>query len=171
MHRVGRLRTAFLLAAFSLLQSSLAAAQPRAVTIRALEPGDANIVEFARQGAAERLRGEECRKLLMDFTDAGGRTLLDSLARFGVGPEEYIKVLPLLDGSNRPLCQANQSQLLTTAGVARVFVCPTFVKAVYQQRVMAEVYLIHEMLHTLGLVENPPSSHDITRQVVRRCAP
>jgi hypothetical protein len=88
-----------------------------------------------------------------------------------LGPEEYIKVLPLLDGSNRPLCQANQSQLLTTAGVARVFVCPAFVKAVYQQRVMAEVYLIHEMLHTLGLGENPPTSQDITRQVVRRCAP
>jgi hypothetical protein len=171
MHRAGRLRTACLLAALSLLHSSPAAAQPRAVTIRALEPGDASIVEFARQGAAERLRGEECRKLLVDFTDSRGRSLGDNLARFGVGPEEYIKVLPLLDGSNRPLCQANQSQLLTRAGVARVFVCPSFVKSVYQQRTMAEVYLIHEMLHTLGLGENPPTSHDITRQVARRCAP
>jgi hypothetical protein len=171
MHRAGRLRTAFLLAVLPLLATSPAAAQPRPVTIRALEPGDASVVEFARQGAAERLRGEECRKILVDFTDSRGNSLVDNLARFGLGPEEYIKVLPLLDGSNRPLCQANQSQLLTTAGVARVFVCPAFVKAVYQQRVMAEVYLIHEMLHTLGLGENPPTSQEITRQVVRRCAP
>jgi hypothetical protein len=79
-------------------------------------------------------------------------------------------MLPLLDGEARPLCQANQSQLLTSAG-PRLFVCKAFLETVYQRRVMAEVYLIHEMLHTLGLGENPPTSHEITRQVVRRCAP
>jgi hypothetical protein len=36
---------------------------------------------------------------------------------------------------------------------------------------MAEVYVIHEMLHTLGHGENPPTSHEITQKVVRRCAP
>jgi hypothetical protein len=80
-------------------------------------------------------------------------------------------MLPLLDGETRPLCKANQSQLLTSAGVPRVFVCKSFLETVYQRRAMAEVYVIHEMLHTLGLGENPPTSHDITRQVVRRCAP
>jgi hypothetical protein len=35
---------------------------------------------------------------------------------------------------------------------------------------MAEVYVIHEMLHTLGLGENPPSSQEITQAVVKRCA-
>ena len=29
--------------------------------------------------------------------------------------------------------------------------------------------LIHEMLHALGLAENPPSSEDITRRVRERC--
>jgi len=29
--------------------------------------------------------------------------------------------------------------------------------------------LIHEMLHALGLHENPPSSLEITRHVVARC--
>ena len=88
-----------------------------------------------------------------------------------MGPDEYLAMLPLLDGSARPLCKANQSQLVTSAGVPRVFVCKPFLKTVNERRVMAEVYLIHEMLHTLGLGENPPSSHDITSQVVRRCAP
>jgi hypothetical protein len=32
-----------------------------------------------------------------------------------------------------------------------------------------EVVIIHELLHTLGLRENPPSSAQITKQVRRRC--
>jgi hypothetical protein len=146
-------------------------ARARAAAIRPLEAGDLKIVEAARQGAQARLRAPECRKLLADFSDAEGRPLEQRLAAFAVAPEEFLATLPLLDGSSRPLCQANRSHLLTTAGVPRVFVCKSFLKAVYQDRVMAEVYLIHELLHTLGLGENPPTSHDITRQVVRRCAP
>jgi hypothetical protein len=34
---------------------------------------------------------------------------------------------------------------------------------------LAEFALIHEMLHTLGLGENPPTSLQITQQVKRRC--
>ena len=34
----------------------------------------------------------------------------------------------------------------------------------------AEIVLIHEMLHTLGLGENPPSSQAITNHVLRRCS-
>jgi hypothetical protein len=37
--------------------------------------------------------------------------------------------------------------------------------------VLAESIVIHEMLHTLGLGENPPSSQEITQQVKRRCGP
>jgi hypothetical protein len=33
----------------------------------------------------------------------------------------------------------------------------------------ADVLLIHEMLHSLGLGENPPSSREITEHVVARC--
>lgn len=139
--------------------------------VRPLEAGDAKVVEAARQGARARLRAPECRKLLADYRDAEGRPLEERLAAFALPADEFLATLPLLDGSARPLCQANRSHLLTTAGVPRVFVCQSYLKAVYQERVMAEVYLIHELLHTLGLGENPPSSHDITRQVVRRCAP
>jgi len=30
-------------------------------------------------------------------------------------------------------------------------------------------WIIHEMLHTLGLGENPPSSREITQRVNERC--
>jgi hypothetical protein len=175
MHRDGRRRTtpaALLLAASALVASAEGAESPaRLVPVRALEPGDANVAEVARQGAIARLRNPECRQVLDDFTDAKGRKLHEKLQAFGVGPDEYLAMLPLLDGESRPLCRANRSQLVTTAGVARVFVCKSFLETVYQRRAMAEVYVIHEMLHTLGLGENPSTRREITRQVIRRCAP
>jgi len=33
----------------------------------------------------------------------------------------------------------------------------------------AEMILIHELLHTLGLGENPPTSLEITARVTERC--
>jgi hypothetical protein len=33
----------------------------------------------------------------------------------------------------------------------------------------AEIAVIHEALHTLGLGENPPDSREITRLVTERC--
>jgi hypothetical protein len=176
MHRDGRRRTALavlLLASLPFLATGSEGAEnhARLVPVRALEPGDANVAEVARQGAIARLRNPECRQVLSDFTDAKGRRLHERLKAFGVGPDAYLAMLPLLDGESRPLCKANQSQLLTSAGVPRVFVCKSFLETVYQRRVMAEVYVIHEMLHTLGLGENPPTSQDITQKVVKRCAP
>jgi hypothetical protein len=55
-------------------------------------------------------------------------------------------------------------------GVARVVVCKPFLRTVDRERATAEVYVIHEMLHTLGLGENPPRSQQITQAVKRRCA-
>ena len=175
MHRDGRRLTAsaaFLLAGLTSLGAAEGAQkQARLVPVRALDPSDANVAEVARQGAIARLRNPDCRQVLSDFIDGKGRKLHENLQAFGVGPDEYLAMLPLLDGETRPLCKANQSQLLTSAGVPRVFVCKAFLETVYQRRVMAEVYVIHEMLHTLGLGENPPTSHDITQKVVKRCAP
>jgi hypothetical protein len=176
MHHDGRRRTALaalLLASLPLFGAAAEGAQSHArpVPVRALDPGAASVAEAARQGAIARLRNPECRQLLDDFTDAKGRKLHESLQAFGVGPDQYLAMLPLLDGEPRPLCKANQSQLLSSTGVPRVFVCKAFLETVYPRRVMAEVYVIHEMLHTLGLGENPPTSHDITQKVVKRCAP
>jgi hypothetical protein len=109
--------------------------------------------------------------VLDDFADGQGRPLSEKLRVFGVSPEEYLGMLPFLDGASRPLCDAGQSQLLTTAGTARVLVCKPFLDTVRDRRITAEVYVIHEMLHTLGLGENPPTSQEITQQVIRRCAP
>jgi hypothetical protein len=53
-----------------------------------------------------------------------------------------------------------------------VYVCPArFLDTFRKNPGLAEAYLIHEMLHSLGLGENPPSSREITERVIDRCRP
>jgi hypothetical protein len=170
MHREGRLAAAFLLIGLSrLLVAPAALAQgPQG---RALPAFQARTAEFARRGAIERLRSPECQLIFGDFKDGEGRWLSANLVPFALPPYEYLARLPFLDGAGHSSCSGGHSQLLTAQGVGRVFVCKAFLQTVERDRAMAEVYLIHEVLHTLGLGENPPSSHEITQQVKRRCAP
>ena len=135
-----------------------------------LPPNEAQRVEFAREGAMRRLKDPACHGLLEEFRDARDQPLRVKLGSFGVSADQYLAMLPFLDGSERPLCQRGQSELLTVRGVARVVVCKPFLQTVDRERATAEVYVIHEMLHTLGLGENPPTSQQITQAVKRRCA-
>jgi hypothetical protein len=58
----------------------------------------------------------------------------------------------------------------TTPGGRVVRVCIDELKRTWQQDPEHTVAsFIHEMLHTLGLDENPPSSAEITRRVVAGC--
>ena len=141
------------------------------VGLRPLPSFEARSVEFAREGAMRRLREPRCQRLLEEFADSDGRPLTAKLASFGVSADQYLAMIPFLDGTSRPLCKGGQSQLLTARGVARIAVCQPFLQTVDRERVTAEVYVIHEMLHTLGLGENPPSSQEITQRVKRQCAP
>jgi hypothetical protein len=144
---------------------------PAQVGLRPLPSFEARSVEFAREGAMRRLREPECQRLLEEFRGKDGSPLTAKLASFGVSADQYLAMIPFLDGTSRPLCKGGQSQLLTTRGVARIAVCQPFLQTVDRERVTAEVYVIHEMLHTLGLGENPPSSQEITQRVKRQCAP
>lgn len=157
------------LSTFALLVAFAGSASAQA-GLRPLGAFEARTVDFARQGAIQRLRSPECRGLLEEMRAEDGRTLAARLEAFDVPVERYLAMIPFLDGTNRPLCRGGQSQLLTTRGVPRVLVCQAFLQTVARQRVMAEVYVIHELLHTLGLGENPPSSQEITRIVKQRCA-
>ena len=55
-------------------------------------------------------------------------------------------------------------------GSRAVQVCPEAIRFRYRKDPRyVEAILIHEALHTLGLGENPPSSFEITKRVMRRC--
>jgi hypothetical protein len=207
-----RVSRRLLVLALTLTTAASATAAPPAV--RGLTRWDASAVERAVAGASRRLEDPRCQTVLDDFevggrtlraaleewgtspagylrlvpfldgserplcrhgnvalvTEVGGRTLRAALEEWGTSPAGYLRLVPFLDGSERPLCRHGNVALVTEVGVRRVFVC-TAVFSAHQLRNpgVAESMIIHEMLHTLGLGENPPSSIEITQRVESRC--
>jgi hypothetical protein len=129
-------------------------------------------------GAARRLEGAECQKVLSDFTDPEGRTLLANLEPWERTPSANLRqAITFLDGSTLEHCRRKNVLLVTSRGQLSVFVCPAggstpgsgFARIQMQNQTLAEAMVIHEMLHTLGLGENPPTTLEITDRVLARC--
>jgi hypothetical protein len=146
-----------------------AAADPEVTNIRHFQSLDAGFwVRAAVEGAARRLRVPECARLFGDFVDRDGHRLSDRLKDLGVGPEEYLrKSLWFMDGTRESPCDPLlRRTAITQVGSHVVFICPARFLEASQER---ELTIIHEMLHSLGLGENPPSSREITGRVMARC--
>ena len=159
---------AVLASAILLAATSVNAAAPLTLT-----GWDASAVDRARTGALKRLESDECRKVFTDFTDAQGRTLQQNLEEWSASPAEYIGLIPFVDGSSQALCRKTKTALVASPGVRRVFVCRAFADVQLRQPGVAESMVIHEILHTLGLGEDPqpgaPTSIEITQRVEARC--
>ncbi len=170
-------RVCFLVAAMLPPTRSLEAARKPVLFNRPLNSYDRGVVQRVRARAAAKLDDPECGKLLTDFKDRGGRTLETNLQPLGVSASEYLLQLSFLDGSRLPACRTLSVIMATTPGVPRVFVCPAGAGRVtsrlslmeFERGSLAEAMVIHEMLHTLGLGENPPSTFEITERVRDRC--
>ena len=152
-------------------------ADPQSAFNRPLAAFDASAAERAKAGAARWLQDSECLKVLTEFTDDEGRTLDRNLEAWGMSADEYVLTLSFRDGAAIPRCRDERIELVTVRGLPQVYVCPGGVGAPYsrfartqiQTPAFAEAMVIHEMLHTLGLGENPPSSFEITERVRARC--
>ena len=150
--RVGRyVVTAALIAA----APSASDGSPRRPSLRAPE---AKSVALARENAARWLQDPECRRVFSDFHDAHGRTIEEKLEAWALDPAEYVRSLPFVDGLGESRCHAGKVMLASGVNVPRVFVCPGFAKVHRDEPRFATSLVIHEVLHTLGLGENPPSS-------------
>jgi hypothetical protein len=143
-----------------------AAAPRRAVALVSVQ---AATLERAREGALRKLERADCQRILDDFKDAQGKPLRAALARWGRTPSDYLRIVPFLDGSAHPPCQSGRAELFAEVGVPRVFVCRSFADKQVRDPWTAENMVIHELLHTLGLGENPPTSGEITARVNGRC--
>ena len=153
-------------AAFGTLLPVTASSQPRADVLReAHEP----TIERAREGAVRRIEQPGCQRLLDEFKDRSGRSLRENLATWNRSAADYLRTMPFRDGSFHPFCRSAKSALVSVVGMRPVFVCPSFRKEAQRDPWSAESWIIHEMLHTLGLGENPPSSREITQRVNERC--
>ena len=127
-------------------------------------------VQGAVQGAAARLARPSCQKVLSDFVDESGLDLETRLLASGRSPTDAFAALRFVDGRASPQCSSGTTLAFTQVGSPLIHVCgKPFIKRSLRNRMAAEVIVIHEFLHSLGLGENPPTSQAITEQVVVRC--
>jgi len=170
----GRVAGAICACVFGLFRpmDSQAAAGPRRPL--PLSSWDAGVVERARAGASKRLLDPQCLSLLDEFKDAHGAALRQKLDGLGLTATAYLRRVPFVDGSGIRSCRPEGVLMVANPGRATVYVCPAgsvsrLSREATRHPARAEFALIHEMLHTLGLGEDPPSSEQITRRVERRC--
>jgi hypothetical protein len=123
-------------------------------------------VKWARQGAKERLADPACLAVLTDFTTVTGRRLDEELRATGRSAQEQMDRLILESGMGREECRGGR-QAYTRIGSSTVWICPRAFTLLHPRE--REAVLIHEMLHSLLLGENPPTSVAITAQVLKRC--
>src|SRR5262245_25705709 len=132
----------------------------------------ARAVERALQGADQRLAKPACRQVLADFQDTTGESLRARIDAQGVSERAYLRRIVFAEDRHLRSCRSKDTLAATNPGSRVVFVCPSaFARAVSANPEHAEATLIHEMLHTLGLGENPPTSQEITARVLARCGP
>jgi hypothetical protein len=137
---------------------------------RVLIPGQTGVmVRHALLGAKHRLEHPACAELLAEFHASDGLPLT---AHILLTPSEYLSSLWFVDGDDDRSCRTSGAPIAFTApGHPVIFVCSShFARKYLQNQFYAEVILIHEMLHAAGLGENPPSSNQISRATMARCA-
>jgi hypothetical protein len=134
----------------------------------------AEAVRRALAGAAARMEDERCQAVLAAFRDGAGRTLRQNLDERGQTPSGFLGRIFFYDGDLSAMCRhSHRGQVFafTAPGSHVVFVCgERFHDGWRRKPKWAEVALIHEALHTLGLGEDPPSSEEITSRVAESCA-
>ena len=123
----------------------------------------------ALETASARLADADCRKILTDFENGNGRSLADQLSSLAVDIQGYLSMVTFMDDSRHPRCVSGVLAV-TSPGSRVVGVCVGELKQINaQQPEYIVATFIHEILHTLGLGENPPSSRQITARVLARC--
>ena len=127
---------------------------------------------FARKTldlAWERLARISCADLLNTFLDRAGRPLNERLRELAVDRQTHLTRIFFVDGSREMPC-IKGSFAYTSPGSRVVRLCVEELKRTWltsPEHAVSRV--IHEMLHTLGLGEDPPSSAEITRRVLAGC--
>jgi len=126
-------------------------------------------VERALAGASQRLGRPACSAVLDDFEDAAGRPLRERLQAKGADASRYLDRILFYDGFRNGRCATQGVFAFTQPEASVVLVCARFYEQAGHDPRLAEMVLIHEALHTLGLGEDPPTSAAITAQVLKRC--
>jgi hypothetical protein len=144
-------------------------ARPAWALLEVPDPVGNLIARRALDNAWERLGRQDCAANLVAFAAEAGHPVRDPLAALSVDLQTYLTMVKFIDGTRERACRAGVFAF-TQPGSRVVRLCVEELK-----RMMAldpdfmTARLIHEMLHSLGLGENPPSSSDITKAVLAAC--
>jgi hypothetical protein len=153
---------------------------PRATAVEGTAPSDADGVRLrgrwfeeplrrAVQGAGRRLAEPSCAAVLGEFRDPAGRPLAERLGELSLAPGDYARLVLFYDGSSDAPCRRPRVYAFTSPGSRVVRACPTLGALAVSRPEEAEAVVIHELLHTLGLGDDRPSSASITAAVESRC--
>lgn len=125
-------------------------------------------VQSAVESAVPKLHEASCRRLFEDFSDRDGIPLARKLQDLGVTPEEYLtRWIWFMEGNQQPQCRDRNITAFTETGARVIYVCSSRIAANHISD--GDIIVIHEMLHSLGLGENPPSAKEISERVIARC--
>jgi hypothetical protein len=125
----------------------------------------------ALRAASERLLKPACRSVLSEFRDGRGLPLTEKLREMGLSAQAYLRLVVFLDGDASPQCRKPGVLAFTTRNSRVVYLCGRdFERAARRDPRETQISLIHELLHTLGLGENPPTPREINFQVLQRCS-
>ena len=142
-----------------------------AVLLGFVDSGTRFALHRAVAGANRRLTEPQCLLLLTDFSDASGRTLSAILAATGKDAAASLAPLRFIDDPGASQCRDGSALAFTETGGRVIHVCgPRFKARFLIDPTAVEIIVIHELLHVLGLGENPPTSEAITARVVARCS-
>lgn len=137
--------------------------------LRVPDPVARHAAHKALDDAWQLLAQRDCSALLTGFSDSSGRPLEEHLGSLSVDPQTYLTMVVFIDGSREVACSKG-GFAFTAPGSRVVRLCVDVLKRTWQQSPRhTAANLIHEMLHTLGLGENPPSSSEITQRVLAAC--
>lgn len=123
----------------------------------------------AINGAHRRLEDPACQEVFSDFRALDGTLLSDVLDERQLTPQEHLGRLAFWDGSHLRQCRRPGIAFVTGPGYAIVYVCPGGFRGLTRDPGKAQATVIHEVLHTLGMGENPPTPREITDRVIERC--
>ena len=133
------------------------------------DPVAANALRMALDRAWTSLRDPNCTRVLGAFSDRTGQSLEARLATLEIDAQEHLTRLVFIDNTRERRCMTG-ILAFTEPGSYVVRLCVEEFKRAWQQdqrRTIAA--LIHELLHSLGLGENPPTSNEITATVLDIC--
>jgi hypothetical protein len=127
-------------------------------------------VKDSIDGAIRRLDQPSCLRLFTEFKDSNGHPLTETLEAWGKNPSDALAGLYFVEGDGSPQCRDETTAAFTVTRSRVIYVCGTrFAERFARETKGGEILLIHELLHALGLGENPPTSAQITNTVMARC--